>query len=148
MRAVIQRVTEARVEVNGQVTGSIGRGLVVLLAVFRDDSETEAAYLLDRILGLRIFSDEAGKMNRSLMETGGALLIVSQFTLCADCRKGRRPSFDAAAPPERALALYESFVERARLVGVRVATGVFQAHMMVHLVNDGPVTILLDTAHR
>ncbi len=148
MRAIIQRVTEARVEVDGEVTGSIGPGLLVLLGVFREDSEREAEYLFDRILGLRIFADEAGKMNRSVTDTGGALLIVSQFTLCGDCRKGRRPSFDAAAPRERALALYEYFVDRARLAAVRVETGVFQAHMKVHLVNDGPVTLILDTAAR
>lgn len=148
MRAVIQRVQQARVEVDGVVTGSIGHGLLVLLGIAKTDSEREADYLVDKALGLRIFPDEAGKMNRSIREAGGSLLLVSQFTLYGDCRKGRRPSFDLAAGPQQASQLYHYFVDRARQTGIPVATGTFQATMQVHLVNDGPVTIICDTADR
>ena len=145
MRACIQRVTEASVVVDGETTGRIGRGLVVLLGVGKGDGRPEVDFLADKIVGLRIFEDEAGKMNRSLAEVGGAMLVVSQFTLYGDARKGRRPSFIDAAPPELAEQLYEAFVDRARSQGIEVATGVFRAHMGVSLVNDGPVTIWLDT---
>jgi D-aminoacyl-tRNA deacylase len=146
MRAVVQRVSSARVEVDGQVTGEIGRGLLVLLGVGQGDTECEAAWLAEKIAGLRIFEDEAGKMNLSVQDIGGAVLIVSQFTLFGDCRRGRRPSFTEAAPPEAADRLYQDFCTRLRAAGIPVATGLFQAHMDVHLVNDGPVTIWLDTA--
>lgn len=146
MRAVVQRVSRAQVEVAGQITGRIGAGALVLLGVAKTDSEQDARFLADKIVNLRIFNDENGKMNRSLLDAGGALLVVSQFTLYGDCRKGRRPSFDAAAPAETARALYESFVGAARAMGVHVETGVFQAHMDVSLVNDGPVTLLLESS--
>jgi D-aminoacyl-tRNA deacylase len=145
MRAVIQRVSSASVRVEGQIVGEIGPGLLVLLGVTREDTEKEAEYLLDRITGLRIFADEEDKMNRSLVDTGGSLLVVSQFTLCGDTRKGRRPSFDPAAPPEVARRLYEHFVARARALGVPVETGVFQAMMTVTLANEGPVTFLVES---
>jgi D-aminoacyl-tRNA deacylase len=145
MRAVLQRVSQARVEVDGAVAGSIARGLLVLVGVARPDTRADAEYLADKILGLRIFADEAGKMNRSVVEAGGSLLIVSQFTLYADCRKGRRPGFDMAAPPEEARALYEYFVEACRKRYASIETGVFQAAMAVSLVNDGPVTIILES---
>ena len=145
MRAVIQRVTAARVEVPGQTAGEIGAGLLVLLGVAREDSNEDADYLAEKIANLRIFDDPDGKMNRSLLETGGAMLVVSQFTLYGDVRRGRRPSYSDAAEPEKANQLYEYFVERARSLGARVETGVFQAMMMVSLTNDGPVTILLDS---
>lgn len=145
MRAVVQRVSSAKVEVDHQRVGEIGAGLLVLLGVARDDQEADADYLADKMINLRIFRDEAEKMNRSLADTGGALLVVSQFTLYGDTRKGRRPSYIAAAEPERANALYEYFVERVRAQGIKVETGVFQAMMQVSLVNDGPVTILLDS---
>lgn len=145
MRAVVQRVSEARVVVDGTVTGSIGRGLVVLLGVGQDDTEKDADYLADKVAGLRIFPDEAGKMNKSVADCGGALLIVSQFTLYGDCRKGRRPSFDHAAAPELANRLYEYFVAQVRRRSLRAETGVFQACMAVHLINDGPVTLILDS---
>jgi D-tyrosyl-tRNA(Tyr) deacylase len=145
MRAVIQRVSEARVKVEGSVLGEVGPGLLALVGVAKPDSAADAEFLAEKILNLRVFPDEAGKMNRSLLDTGGALLVVSQFTLYGDCRKGRRPSFDAAAPAEQARALYERFVEVARRSGVRVETGVFQAHMEVSLVNDGPVTLLVES---
>ncbi|MBZ5724583.1 MAG: D-tyrosyl-tRNA(Tyr) deacylase [Acidobacteriia bacterium] len=148
MRLVIQRVREASVTVSESTVGSIGTGLVVLLGVSRSDTADQADYLLDKLLGLRIFPDEQGKMNRDVREAKGALLIVSQFTLYGDCRKGRRPSFDQAAPPEQAQALYNYFVETAKRGPVPVETGVFQALMQVQLVNDGPVTILLDSADR
>jgi D-tyrosyl-tRNA(Tyr) deacylase len=145
MRVVIQRVKLARVEVDGQVTGAIGPGLLLLLGIAKTDSGKDAGYLVDKVLGLRIFPDTAGKMNRNIQDAGGSLLVVSQFTLYADCRKGRRPSFDLAAPPQEAAALYEYFVSTARKSAVRVETGVFQASMQVHLVNDGPVTIICDS---
>jgi D-tyrosyl-tRNA(Tyr) deacylase len=133
------------VVVEGAVVGEIGAGLLILLGVAKPDTASDAAFLADKVLNLRIFPDADGKMNRSLLETGGGLLVVSQFTLYGDCRKGRRPGFDAAAPVEQARALYESFVEIVRRSGVRVETGVFQAHMEVALVNDGPVTLMLET---
>ncbi|MBI4495627.1 MAG: D-tyrosyl-tRNA(Tyr) deacylase [Deltaproteobacteria bacterium] len=146
MRAVIQRVSRARVRVEGQTAGEIGPGLLVLLGVGRGDSARQAEELLEKIIHLRIFEDEKGKMNLSLLESGGELLVVSQFTLYADCRKGRRPSFTRAAPPEEARTLYEHFLARARERGISVAAGVFQAEMEVELVNAGPVTIPLDTS--
>jgi len=145
MRAVVQRVTQARVEVDGAVTGEIGPGLLVLLGVAKPDTPADAEFLAEKIAGLRIFSDGAGKMNLSLLDTGGAMLAVSQFTLYGDCRKGRRPSFDHAAPADQARALYEHFIEAVRRTGVRVETGVFQAHMSVSLVNDGPVTLIVES---
>ena len=148
MRMLIQRVKEARVEVSGQLIGTIGKGLLVLIGIARTDSQNEVAYLVEKLAGLRIFPDENGKMNRNIREAGGALLLVSQFTLYADCRRGRRPGFDAAARAEQAAGLYEAFVEAARATGVPVATGVFQAMMEVHLVNDGPVTIMVDSADK
>lgn len=148
MRLVIQRVREARVTVNDATAGSIRTGLLVFLGVSRTDTFEDADYLAEKLLGLRIFPDDDGKMNRNVREAGGSLLIVSQFTLYGDCRKGRRPSFDQAAPPERAQDLYNYFVESARRGPVPVETGVFQAMMQVHLVNDGPVTILIDSAER
>ncbi len=148
MRLVIQRVREARVTVNHGVTGSIRTGLLVFLGVSRTDTVEDADYLSEKLLGLRIFPDEDGKMNRNVQEAGGSLLIVSQFTLYGDCRKGRRPSFDQAAPPDQAQDLYNYFVESAKRGPVPVETGVFQAMMQVHMVNDGPVTILIDSAER
>ncbi len=145
MRAVVQRVTEARVEVGGQKVGEIGAGLLVLLAVARDDNTGDADYLAEKIAKLRIFDDEEEKMNRSLLETRGAMLVVSQFTLYGDVRRGRRPSYSDAAGPEKANELYQGFVERVRALGVGVETGVFQAMMKVSLTNEGPVTILLDS---
>ena len=145
MRAVVQRVSRASVKVNGVFTGQIAEGLLVLLAVAHDDDEAGADYLAAKIAGLRIFEDEAGKMNRSVMDIGGAVLAVSQFTLYGDVRRGKRPSFDAAARPERAQSLYEYFVGRLRALGLRCETGRFQEMMEVELVNHGPVTILLDS---
>jgi D-tyrosyl-tRNA(Tyr) deacylase len=145
MKAVVQRVSSARVEVDGETTGEIARGLLVLLGVAREDEGRDADWMAEKVVGLRIFEDDEGKMNRSLLEVEGALLAVSQFTLLGDSRKGRRPSFIAAAPPEIAEGLYRSFVSKARSLGARTETGKFQAHMAVHLVNDGPVTILLDS---
>jgi len=145
MRVVIQRVKQARVEVEGQVTGAIGPGLLVLLGIAKADSEADAEYLVEKVLHLRIFPDRDGKMNLNVAEAGGSLLVVSQFTLYADCRKGRRPSFDLAASPEQAVRLYQYFVSAASRSTVSVATGVFQASMQVHLVNDGPVTIICDS---
>jgi D-aminoacyl-tRNA deacylase len=145
MRAVIQRVSRAKFTVAGEVTGDIGQGLLVLLGVGRTDTEAGADYLADKIVGLRIFEDDAGKMNRSVAEVGGAVLAVSQFTLYGDVRKGKRPSFDDAARPEMARTLYERFVSRVRASGLRCETGRFQEMMEVELVNDGPVTILLDS---
>ncbi len=146
MRACIQRVSEARVTVGGECCGRIGRGLVVLLGVGQNDAEADVQLLADKIAGLRIFDDAAGKMNLALADVAGEVLVVSQFTLWADCRKGRRPSFTDAAPPERAEALYENFLARLKGLGLTVATGRFRQHMQVTLVNDGPVTIWLDTA--
>jgi D-tyrosyl-tRNA(Tyr) deacylase len=145
MRAVIQRVKQSSVKTNGETVGRIGRGLLVLLGVAREDSAEDADYLAKKIINLRIFEDENGKMNRSLLETGGELLAVSQFTLLADCRKGRRPSFVAAAEPEKATELYEKFVVRVRQEGVAVQTGRFRAMMEVALINDGPVTIIIES---
>lgn len=145
MRAVVQGVSRAQVTVAGEVTGRIGRGLLVLLGVGRDDSETDADYLADKIAGLRIFEDPDGKMNLDTASIGGAILVVSQFTLYGDVRRGKRPSFDAAAPPEQARRLYECFVERIRAAGLPCETGRFQEMMQVEMVNDGPVTILLDS---
>ena len=145
MRAVIQRVSRAQVKVNGQITGQIGRGLLVLLGVGSSDDEQAARHLAEKIAHLRVFEDDEGKMNRSLLETRGAVLAVSQFTLYGDCRKGRRPSFDRAARPEQARSLYEKFVEFLQEQTVPVEQGVFQAMMEVELVNDGPVALLLDT---
>ena len=148
MRLVIQRVREASVTVNNGTTGSIRTGLLVFLGVSRTDTVEDADYLTGKLLGLRILSDADGKMNRNVQEAGGSLLIVSQFTLYGDCRKGRRPSFDQAAPPDQAQDLYNYFVESAKRGPVPVETGVFQAMMQVHIVNDGPVTILIDSAER
>lgn len=146
MRTVIQRVSRAQVRVDGQTTGEIGPGLLILLGVAQGDTSREADYLLDKIINLRIFEDAGGKMNLSLLETGGQLMVISQFTLYADCRKGRRPSFTDAAPPGEAEKLYDYFVTAARNRGLHVATGIFQALMEVELVNSGPVTILLDSS--
>jgi len=145
MRAVVQRVGRATVKVGDEITGEIGKGLLVLLGVGQEDSEGDAGYLAGKVAGLRIFEDEAGKMNLSVGEIGGAVLAVSQFTLFGDVRRGKRPSFDAAARPERARELYNAFVERIRALGVRCETGRFQEMMEVELVNSGPVTILLDS---
>lgn len=145
MRAVLQRVKSASVTIGERTAGAIGAGFLVLLGVAPEDTEEECDFLLDKILGLRVFEDEAGKMNRSLCDQGGALLVVSQFTLYADCRKGRRPSFTGAARPETAVPLYERFLAGARQAGVPTESGEFGADMLVRLENDGPVTILLDT---
>jgi len=145
MRAVVQRVSRARVDVSGKTVGEIGRGLLVFLGVGHGDSEKDAEFLANKIVHLRIFSDEQGLMNRSVIEVEGHVLVVSQFTLWGDCQKGRRPSFTRAAPPDRARALYEDFVRHIRGKGLAVATGEFQEMMDVHLVNDGPVTMLIDT---
>jgi len=145
MRAVVQRVSRAQVTVNGEIAGKIGRGLLVLLGVGRDDGEADATYLAEKIAGLRVFEDAEGKMNRSVQDVGGSVLAVSQFTLYGDVRRGKRPSFDAAAPPEKARQLYEFFVEQIRAAGLPCETGRFQEMMKVELVNEGPVTILLDS---
>jgi D-aminoacyl-tRNA deacylase len=145
MRAVVQRVREARVEVGGATVGAIGQGMLVLLGVARGDTSADVAYLAEKTAGLRIFEDAAGKMNLALSEVGGAVLVVSQFTLLGDCRKGRRPGFTEAAPPELADALYADYAAALRGHSLNVATGVFRAEMLVHLVNDGPVTLLLDS---
>lgn len=145
MRAVVQRVSSAHVIVAGEVTGRIERGFVVLLGVAEDDGPADVAYLAQKIVGLRAFEDADGKMNLSLADVGGKMLVVSQFTLLGDCRKGRRPSFVRAARPEQADALYREFTDAVRAQGIEVATGRFQQHMDVHLVNDGPVTLLLDS---
>jgi D-tyrosyl-tRNA(Tyr) deacylase len=146
MRAVVQRVKRAQVTSNGEVTGEIGAGLLVFLGVAKADTETDAEYLAEKIIGLRIFEDEDGKMNRAVTEMGGAVLVVSQFTLYGDVRRGKRPSFDAAAAPERACELYEYFVTRIRAAGMQCETGRFQQMMDVELINDGPVTVLLDSS--
>jgi D-tyrosyl-tRNA(Tyr) deacylase len=148
MRIVLQRVQSAHVSVDGLTVGAIGTGLVVFLGVTHADNREDADYLAEKTRHLRIFPDEAGRMNRSIMEAGGALLVVSQFTLYGDCRKGRRPGFDQAAPPEQARSLYEYFVDRLKLSKLIVETGVFQADMQVHLINQGPVTFYLDSAQR
>jgi D-tyrosyl-tRNA(Tyr) deacylase len=145
MLAVIQRVTASEVRIDDKIVGQIGPGLLVLLGISRSDEEKDADYLSDKIVQLRILEDEAGKMNRSLLDTGGEIMVVSQFTLLGDCRKGRRPSFIEAAPPEKAEALYEYFVGQLKAKGMPVATGQFQAKMAVSLVNDGPVTLILKT---
>jgi D-aminoacyl-tRNA deacylase len=148
MRLVIQRVSEASISIDGSKVAAIGAGLVVLVGISRSDTPETAAYYAAKLVDLRIFGDAAGKMNRSVADTGGALLVVSQFTLYGDTRKGRRPAFDQAAPPEQALAIYNYFVEILRRGPVPVQTGVFQAHMSVSLVNDGPVTLWMDSADR
>lgn len=145
MRAVLQRVRRASVKVEGETVGEIAGGLLVLLGIARDDAEQDASYLLEKIISLRIFDDAQGRMNLSIAETGGALLVVSQFTLYGDVRRGRRPSWSEAAPPEAAAPLYEFFVSEARRMARRVETGSFRRMMEVELVNDGPVTILLDS---
>jgi D-tyrosyl-tRNA(Tyr) deacylase len=145
MRAVVQRVRRSSVTVDGQLTGEIGHGLMVLLGVEANDVDKDLEYMVEKVPNLRIFDDPDGKMNLSLMDVGGELLVVSQFTLLGDARKGRRPGFIDAARPEMANTMYESFVSRVSEMGVRVATGQFQAHMMVDILNDGPVTILLDS---
>jgi D-tyrosyl-tRNA(Tyr) deacylase len=145
MRAVLQRVKEAKVMVNGTTVGSIGPGVLILLGVGLEDVEGDCHYLVNKIIHLRIFPDEKGQMNLSLTDVGGAVMVVSQFTLWADCRKGRRPSFSRAAPPDKAIRLYERFVHLAREKGFTVATGQFQAMMEVSLINDGPVTMILDS---
>jgi D-tyrosyl-tRNA(Tyr) deacylase len=145
MRAVIQRVSHAKVEVEGQLVGQIGPGLLVYLGVGKDDSATDAEFMADKLVNLRIFADDAGKMNRSVMDIAGGILLISNFTLLGDCRKGRRPSFDAAGPPEPAEALYEKVAELIARSDVPVAKGSFGAYMQVTSVNDGPVTFLLDS---
>jgi D-aminoacyl-tRNA deacylase len=146
MRAVVQRVSRAQVAVDGEIVGEVGRGLLVLLGVTHADAEVDADYLADKIAGLRVFEDENGKMNLDTAAVGGGILVVSQFTLYGDMRRGKRPSFDAAAKPERARELYKYFVARIRAAGLPCQTGRFQEMMEVELVNDGPVTILLDSA--
>jgi len=148
VKAVIQRVRSAAVEVDGRTVGAIGRGILVFLGVGKGDLEQDADWLAAKIVALRIFEDEAGKMNRSLQEVGGELLAVSQFTLAGNCAKGRRPSFDSAAPPDEANRLYNYFVEAVKRLDVPVRTGIFQAMMQVSLVNDGPVTFILETPSR
>jgi len=145
MRAVVQRVSRSSVTVDGEITGSIERGFLVLLGVAEDDTQDDLIYLAGKIVGLRVFEDDEGKMNRSLADVGGRMLVVSQFTLLGDCRKGRRPSFIKAARPDRAEELYRSFLAEVRGQGIEVETGRFQEHMDVELVNDGPVTLLLDS---
>ena len=145
MRIVLQRVKQAHVSVAREITGAIGPGLVVFVGVTHADTQADADYLADKIIHLRIFPDSERRMNRSLLEAGGALLVVSQFTLYGSCKKGRRPGFDQAAPPEQAVKLYEYFVARLRSMNITVETGIFQAEMEVHLINDGPVTFILDS---
>lgn len=145
MRAVVQRVSRARVRVGGEIVGEIGLGLLVLLGVGTGDTRSDADYLVEKTIGLRIFEDAGGKMNLAVADVGGAVLVVSQFTLYGDARRGKRPSFDAAAPPAQARELYEYFVEKVRAAGLRSETGRFQETMQVELVNEGPVTILLDS---
>jgi len=145
MRGCLQRVSQARVYIDGHVEGEISAGLVVLLGVAAEDTERDIDWMVQKILHLRIFSDQAGQMNRSLLDTGGELMVVSQFTLFGDCRKGRRPSFIEAAPPERAEEYYEKFIERATESDVSVASGKFRANMQIELVNDGPVTLWIDS---
>lgn len=145
MRAVVQRVKEARVEVEGEVAGRIGEGILLFLGIRKDDAQDDIKYLVEKALGLRMFDDNAGKMNLSIAEVGGEILVVSQFTLYGDCRKGRRPSFDEAASPDMAERLYGIFVEEVKKRGINVQTGRFRALMDIHLINSGPVTILLDS---
>lgn len=145
MRAVVQRVDRANVTVDGSITGSVQKGLLVLLGVAEGDTDKDLNYIVDKVTGLRIFEDENEKMNLSVQDVGGEILAVSQFTLCGDCRKGKRPSFDKAAKPDIANEYYERFVAACREKGIHVETGVFRAHMLVELVNNGPVTILLDS---
>lgn len=146
MRAVVQRVDKAKVTVDGKIVGEISKGLMVLVGVVEGDTEKDVQYLADKVTGLRIFEDEAEKMNLSVKDIGGEILSVSQFTLYGDCRKGKRPSFDKAAKPETAIVLYEKFNELCRQQNIKVETGVFGAHMLVELANNGPVTILLDSS--
>ena len=148
MKLVIQRVKEASVRVNDDVTGAIRTGLLVFVGIARTDTHEDADYLVDKLIGLRVFPDENGKMNRNVVEARGSVLVVSQFTLYGDCRRGKRPSFDEAAPPDEAIALYSYFLAEIRRGPVPVESGVFQASMQVHLVNDGPVTILIDSGGR
>jgi D-tyrosyl-tRNA(Tyr) deacylase len=148
MRVVVQRVRQARVEVDGGVTGSIRQGLLIFIGIARWDTETDAEYLVEKVATLRVFHDEQGKMNRNVREAGGSLLLISQFTLYGDCSRGRRPSFDDAAPAAQARILYEYFVARARQTGIPVETGVFQAMMSVHLENDGPVTLICESPQK
>ncbi|MBA2115844.1 D-aminoacyl-tRNA deacylase [Bremerella alba] len=145
MRGVVQRVLEAHVKVDGQVVGQIEQGLVVLLGVAEGDKAADLKYLVEKTIHLRIFEDDDGKMNRSVLDVGGSILAISQFTLLGDCRKGRRPSFISAAKPEEANAMYQAYVQQIREQGLTVETGIFQADMKVHLVNDGPVTLMLDS---
>lgn len=145
MRALVQRVSQASVTVEGEIVGQIGGGMLVLLGVGKQDSEKEVAWMAEKLVGLRVFEDDAGKMNLSLQDVGGAMLVVSQFTLYGDCKKGKRPSFVNAAPPETANDLYEKFVTTVRAKGIEVATGKFRAHMDVALVNDGPVTLWVES---
>lgn len=145
MRAVVQRVTQSSVAVDGQVTGAIGKGLMILLGVEEDDGADDAAYVADKVVGLRIFEDENEKMNLSLKDVGGDILAISQFTLFGDCRKGKRPSFIKAARPDKANQLYRTFIDACKAHGVKVEEGVFQAYMQVHIDNDGPVTLLIDS---
>lgn len=145
MRSVVQRVSRAAVNVNGETVGRIGKGFLVLLGVGIEDSSQDLAWMVDKIVGLRVFEDEEGKMNRSILEEKGEILLVSQFTLYGDCRRGKRPSFSTAAPPQKAKALYDEAVTKIAARGVSVETGIFQADMKIDLVNDGPVTLLLDS---
>lgn len=145
MRSVVQRVSQACVRVEGEAVGQIGKGFLVLLGVGENDTSQDLDWMVDKIIGLRVFEDEGGKMNRSILEEKGEILLVSQFTLYGDCRKGKRPSFSAAAQPEKAKALYEEAIAKIASRGLRVETGIFQADMKVELVNDGPVTLLLDS---
>lgn len=145
VRACVQRVSQCSVTVDGQIAGQIGRGLLVLLGVAHDDTQADVDYLAEKTTGLRVFEDDAGKMNRSVLDVGGQILVVSQFTLWGDCRRGKRPSFTDAAAPELAEPLYEAFVAAVQRLGVPTSTGTFRAHMDVALVNDGPVTLLLDS---
>ena len=145
MRAVVQRVKNSSVSVQGETVGKIGKGLLILLGVGHNDTEADASYLVAKVIGLRVFEDEQDKMNLSVQDIDGSVLVVSQFTLFGDCRRGRRPSYSEAARPEEAVRLYNKFVEELRSLGLTVATGVFQAHMQVEIVNDGPVTLMLDS---
>ena len=148
MKLVVQRVKTASVTVDGKTVGEIGSGLLVLVGVSHDDTAADAAHLAKKTSTLRIFQDDAGKMNHSVIDTGGAVLAVSQFTLCGDCKKGNRPSFVGAAAPEKGLKLYEEYVKQLRTLGLRVETGTFQTEMEVHLLNDGPVTLILESTGR